>query len=177
MKIFEIDSQANSQAPLDRARFRVWARRFLTSPRIRTWAVLKSLPVISHIIFAYFWVKDMIRGDYAGAAIDSVGLIFGTGVGLGLVIVQLTRSMYVAFYYGEDADPMLLEKDLVRDPEGTGQKLAEMGEELLELLREMAGVIRKEAPAKGVDFGSTAGGAAVGNPKIAAQGRRSGASQ
>jgi hypothetical protein len=131
--------------------------------------VLKSLPVISHLVFAYFWVKDMIRGDYAGAAIDTVGMIFGTGVGLGLAVVQLSRAMYVAFYYGEDADPMLLEKDLVRDPKGTRQKLAEMGEELTELLREMAGVIRKEAPAKGVDFGSTAGGAAVGYPHLQQQ--------
>jgi hypothetical protein len=118
------------------------------------------------LVFAYFWVKDMIRGDYTGAAIDTVGMFTGTATGLGLMIVQLSRAMYVAYYYGEDADPMLLEKDLARDPKGTGQKLADMGEILMELLRDMAGVVKQQAPAKGVDFKSTAGGAAIGYPNV-----------
>ena len=169
MKIFEIDNRVDPRAPLDRARFKVWAQRFLTSPRIRTWAVLKSLPVISHLVFAYFWVKDMIRGDYAGAAIDTVGMFTGTATGLALVVVQLSRATYTAYYYGEDAGPMLLEKDLLRDPEGTGQKLLDMGEILMEVLRDMAGVIEKQAPAKGVEFDTTAGGAAVGYPHLQRQ--------
>ena len=169
MKIFEIDNRVDPQAPLDRARFKIWAQRFLTNPRIRNWTVLKSLPVISHLVFAYFWVKDMIRGDYAGAAIDTVGMFTGTAAGLGLAVVQLSRAMYVAHYYGEDADPMQLEKDLVRDRKGTGQKLLDIGEILMEILRDMAGIIEKQAPDKGVEFGSTAGGAAIGYPHLQQQ--------
>jgi hypothetical protein len=118
------------------------------------------------LVFAYFWVKDLIRGDYTGAAIDTVGMFTGTATGLGIMIVQLSRAMYVTFYYGEDADPMLLEKDLARDPKGTGQKLADIGEILMDLLRDMASVIEKQAPAKGVEFGSTPGGGAVGYPHL-----------
>jgi len=169
MKIFEIDSQANPRAPLNRAQFRAFARRYLSSPRVLGTSIVKSIPVLSHLVFAYFWVKDMIRGDYTGAALDTWGMFTGTATGLGITIIQLSRAMYVVYYYGEDADPMLLEKDLKNDPKSTGQKLLDMGEELMEILRDMAGVIEKQAPAKGVEFGSTPGGAAVGYPHLQQQ--------
>lgn len=113
-------------------------RAALTNPKILALPAVKTIPLIGNLLSAYFVVHDLVRKDYVGAGINAVGALplAGNAYQLTSFAYQVSRSIYVSQFYGADADPMLLEKDLARDPKGTGQRL--------EYLSELVGMVLEE---------------------------------
>ena len=171
MKIFEV-TRSTARSPSKES-----IRRALLDPKFIRTNVVKSIPLLANAWFAWCAAENVIKGDWIGAAIDAVGIFAGPWKQVVAFTYDLARKFYADEYYGPDAPPMILEKDMAADPEGTQAKLNHLAEIIQDVIYDLVtGTAQKAKEAK-KEFGSTGGGAAVGNPNIAAQGARAGATQ
>lgn len=131
----------------------------------------KSIPLIGILFGVAFAIPRLFKGDAPGAGIEvasSVGSLFTV---IPLVAYQIARDLYGEEYmYSDTGKPAVLEYDYANDPEGTKERIAELQDKIAKILKEK---LQQNAPNYPMVFSNTAGGAAVGNPKIAAQGERS----
>lgn len=131
---------------------------------------IKSIPLIGILFGVAFAIPRLFKGDAPGAGIEvasSIGSLFTV---IPLVSYQIARDLYGEEYmYSDTGKPAVLEYDYADDPEGTKERIAELQDKIAKILKEK---LQQNAPNYPMAFSNTAGGAAVGNPKIAAQGDR-----
>ena len=163
MKIFEVTAPHKTPTALS-------VRKALLTPKVLGLGVLKSLPVVANVIFACLAARDVVRGDWVGAGINLTGIFAGNLTQIATFAYDFARTQYAEQYYGEDAPPMILEKDMAADPERTKERLAHLKDLAMDVLQHLASETEQKAQqsaqAKKREFAITAGGAAVGNPNL-----------
>jgi hypothetical protein len=165
---------------------KVLTRKFLMTDQILTrllmskatgWvaqAGFKSIPFIGIMFGVAFAIPRLFRGDVPGAGLEvasSVGSLFTS---IPTTAYLIARDIYGEAYVDEDGKNAVFEYDMAEDPEGTKQRLQELADKIAVILTTR---IRENAAKYPQAFQTTAGGAAVGNPKIAQQGQTHGATQ
>jgi len=138
-------------------------------PEFRTKSGFKSIPFIGILFGVAFAIPRLFKGDHPGAALEVASSVGSLATVIPTVAYQIARDVYGETYmYSDTGKPAVLEYDFANDPEGTKERIEELKYEIVRILKER---LQQNAPNYPEAFQTTAGGAAVGNPKIAAQGR------
>lgn len=138
-------------------------------PEFMTKSGFKSIPFIGILFGVAFAIPRLFKGDHPGAALEVASSVGSLATIIPTVAYQIARDVYGETYmYSDTGKPAVLEYDFANDPEGTKGRIEELKYEIVRILKER---LQQNAPNYPEAFQTTAGGAAVGNPKIAAQGR------
>ena len=135
----------------------------------------KSIPFVGILLGVAFAIPRLFDNDIPGAGLEvatSVGSVLTAIPGTAYIVA---RDLYGEYYtYEETGKPAVFEYDYANDPKGTEQRVRELADEIAKILREK---FSQNSPSYPQAFQSTQGGAAVGNPNIARQGQKAGATQ
>ena len=132
-------------------------------------AGVKSIPFVGLLFGIGFAIPRLIDGDTPGAGLEvasSVGSLF---TAIPATAYMIARDIYGDAYIDEDGNKAIFEYDMKEDPSGTQTRVKELADQIAELLKTK---VTANSPKYPQAFQNTAGGAAVGNPKITQQAKR-----
>lgn len=94
-------------------------------PQALKQGALKSIPLAGIIISGYFAGQQLAKGSITGAAIEIASSLGSAWTSIPATIWIITRDMYDQMYQDPDNPDAFVsvEEDLIRDPEGTKERL------------------------------------------------------